>query len=261
MFITKEWCEKVNGCVTYRAAIWKCLLSGTWKGEGGGLNFYRCSFIYFYYKTEFSAHEKVHVCLCLCLNKWNSCMLIQSGQRSDSEKQMLRDWELKIASWLKTAHGFAVCQTKLIDVVQGLLRKWCLLFMVLAHSISWWYDCGGCTFPPTFRSILLLCDRQEQRGYVTNWCLTQTGISAKWCHWKSLHEGKNGTNWHYQCLLNICRDRTADVSTVRRWAVCFSRGDSESPPLVQSLQAWHAGSSSLVKMQRQLWWPCWESVL
>ena len=29
-----------------------------------------------------------------------------------------------------------------------------------------------------------------------------------------------------QCLLHVCRDQTADVSTVRQWVVCFSSGDS-----------------------------------
>jgi len=39
----------------------------------------------------------------------------------------------------------------------------------------------------------------------------------------------------HQHLLNVYRDQTLDVSTVRRWVVHFSSGDSNSgsPPLVQ----------------------------
>ena len=45
------------------------------------------------------------------------------------------------------------------------------------------------------------------------------------------HCGKNGIHWH---LLNIDRDQSVDVSTVRQWVVCFSSGDnSGSSPLVQ----------------------------
>ena len=32
----------------------------------------------------------------------------------------------------------------------------------------------------------------------------------------------------YQCLLNISGDQTMDVSTVRWWVVCFSKGDTGS---------------------------------
>jgi len=37
----------------------------------------------------------------------------------------------------------------------------------------------------------------------------------------------------HQCLVNVYRDQTVDVSHVRRWLVCFSSGDSESSPLLQ----------------------------
>jgi len=36
-----------------------------------------------------------------------------------------------------------------------------------------------------------------------------------------------------QHLLNVSRDQTVDVSTVRQWVVRFSSGDTGPPPLVQ----------------------------
>jgi len=36
-----------------------------------------------------------------------------------------------------------------------------------------------------------------------------------------------------QCLLNVCRDQTVDVSTVRQWVVRFSSGDSGSLHLMR----------------------------
>ena len=37
-------------------------------------------------------------------------------------------------------------------------------------------------------------------------------------------------HWHF---LNIYGDQTVDVSTVKWWVVCFSKGDSGSPLLVE----------------------------
>ena len=47
--------------------------------------------------------------------------------------------------------------------------------------------------------------------------------------------GKNVSLWHLSTLVNVYGDQTVDVSTVRGWEVCFSRGDSNSGscPLVQ----------------------------
>jgi len=56
------------------------------------------------------------------------------------------------------------------------------------------------------------------------------------------------TDVHHH-LLNVDGDQTVDVSTVRRWVVHFSSGDSGSSSLVQILTSGHVGScSSLAKM-------------
>ena len=69
-------------------------------------------------------------------------------------------------------------------------------FIVMACDVRvgcWWYDSRGWTFPPIFHSMLLLCDRWQQRGSLTEWCLTwkcieSKGVSLNSCMW--------GKKWH-----------------------------------------------------------------
>jgi len=82
----------------------------------------------------------------------------------------------------------------------------------------------------------------------------RSAYEAEVYHWTPSCR-KNGNNIH-QHLLNVYGDQTVDVSTVRRWVVRFSRGDSDAEDKPRSrqpcrfLQAWHAGSCSLLaKMQ------------
>jgi len=42
-----------------------------------------------------------------------------------------------------------------------------------------------------------------------------------------LHVEKFALNDIHRCLLNVHRDQTVDVSTVRQWMACFSSGDSD----------------------------------
>jgi len=46
------------------------------------------------------------------------------------------------------------------------------------------------------------------------------------CVIEFLHAEKIAPSDIYRCLLNVCGDRTVDVSTVRRWVALFSSGDS-----------------------------------
>ena len=103
--------------------------------------------------------------------------------------------------------------------------------------------------------ILLLCDRWQQGGSLTKWCLTwkclwSKGVSLNFSVWEKMAL----TDIH-RCLLNVYRDQTVDVSTVRQWMVCFSSGDSSVKDKPRSrwpyrfLQVWHTDSySSLMKM-------------
>jgi len=78
-------------------------------------------------------------------------------------------------------------------------------FMMLAHDATggcWWYGSRGWTFQPILRYVLSLCGRWQQRGSLTEWCLTwQYG----WSKIVSLNFSmqKNGTHW-YSLMLAEC---------------------------------------------------------
>ena len=48
------------------------------------------------------------------------------------------------------------------------------------------------------------------------------------CGIEFLHNEKIALTDIHQHLLNVCRDQTVDVGTVRWWVVCFSGGDNDS---------------------------------
>jgi len=77
----------------------------------------------------------------------------------------------------------------------------------------WWYVSTVWTFLPIFCYILLLQDRQQQRGSLTEWCLTWR--MKQRCGAEFLHVGEmapTDVHWH---LLNVYGDQPVDVSTVR----------------------------------------------
>jgi len=52
-------------------------------------------------------------------------------------------------------------------------------FIMLAYDIRgrcWWYGSRGWTFPATSHSVLLLCDRWQERGSLTKWRLTRKHV-------------------------------------------------------------------------------------
>ena len=104
--------------------------------------------------------------------------------------------------------------------------------MMLAHNTRggwWWYGSSGGTFPPVFHYTLLPCDRWQQRGSLTERCLTWKCIGRK-------RVELNSSTWKniapigiHQCLLNVCEDLRVDVSTVREWVVRFSNNMKDKP--------------------------------
>ena len=68
-------------------------------------------------------------------------------------------------------------------------------FIMLTHNIRdecWWYSSRGWIFPSVFHYMLLLCDRWQQRGTLTEWCLTwkciwSKGMPLKFSMWKKWH--------------------------------------------------------------------------
>ena len=55
-----------------------------------------------------------------------------------------------------------------------------------------WCGSRGWTLPPVFCSLLLLCDRWQQRGTLTQWfltwkCVWSKGVELNSCTWNKLH--------------------------------------------------------------------------
>ena len=125
----------------------------------------------------------------------------------------------------------------------------CILFLLLAAVIPihcvllrrswlcgardrcWWYGSRGWTFPPISHYMLLLCDKWQQRGSLTEWCLTGKCV---WIKGVSLNFSMQKKQYP---LTSISGDQPVNVNIVRLWVVHFSSGDSDSgsPPLVQIL--------------------------
>ena len=112
-------------------------------------------------------------------------------------------------------------------------------FMMLAHIIRggcWRYGSRGWTFLPIFCYILWPCGRWQQRSSLTKWCL-EVRIKKR-CRNEFLHVEKMALIDIHWCLLKIFGDQIVDVSAVRQWVVCSSRGDRD------------------VKGKPHSWWPC-----
>ena len=61
-------------------------------------------------------------------------------------------------------------------------------FITLAHDgrcRHWRYGSWGWTFPPIFHYIFLLCDRWQQGGSLTEWCLTWKCLWSNHVEWNS----------------------------------------------------------------------------
>ena len=116
--------------------------------------------------------------------------------------------------------------------------------------------------------ILLPCDRWQQRGSLTEKCLTWKRIMKQRCVSEFPHVEKMAHIDSHQHLLNVSGNQTVDVSTVR-W--CISAAEIATVGHLHCcrlLPAWHAGCSWWVKMWCWWWWLClkiafcsWESTL
>ena len=76
-------------------------------------------------------------------------------------------------------------------------------FITLVHDIRggcWWDDSGGWTVPPIFHYMLLLCERRQQKGSLTEWCLTWKCVSSKGVTVNISMQKKNGSLWHSSTL-------------------------------------------------------------
>ena len=146
--------------------------------------------------------------------------------------------------------------------------------MMLDHNIGgtcWLYGSKDWTFPPISCYTLLLCDRWQQRGNLVEWLLTwkcvwNKGVSLNTSMWKK---------WLPLTLTGICcthGGQPVDVSTVKQWVVCFSRGNSvlwkrnhflDRYTHLSQMSLHHEKKSScslLVKIHIYGWRLCWKAV-
>jgi len=93
--------------------------------------------------------------------------------------------------------------------------------MSIHNGRCWWYSSRGWTLPPTFHYMLLLCNRQQQRGTLMEWhlawkCVGSKGVSVNSSMWK-----KMASIGIHCCLLYGFGDQTMDGSIVRRYWCAF----------------------------------------
>ena len=139
---------------------------------------------------------------------------------------------------------------------KGCFKSNASYFIMLAHSIRgrcWWYGSRGWTFLPIFYYVLLPCDRWQQRGSLTEWCLTwkcvwSKGVSVSSSTWKKLHPltftdacwtlmetkqwvwAQRGTGgafqqrWQWVTLTGIDCFKCSMQAFVHRWWKCIADG-------------------------------------
>ena len=90
----------------------------------------------------------------------------------------------------------------------------------------WWYGSKGWIFTPVFYYSLLLCDRWQQRGQSDKITSDMEMHMKLRCRTEFLNVEKMAPTDIHQCLLNVQGDQTVDVSSMRRWLVHSSSGDS-----------------------------------
>ena len=140
---------------------------------------------------------------------------------------------------------------------KGCFKSNASYFIMLAHDVRgecWWYGYRGWTFHQ-YSVTLCCCETDDSRGAVQQMVYDMEVQMKQRCGIEILYEDKTALSDTNQCLLNVYGDQTVGVSSVRRWVVHLSSGDSdvkEKPCSGQPcwfLWVWLAGScSSVAKM-------------
>ena len=124
----------------------------------------------------------------------------------------------------------------------------------------WCYSRRGWTFTPILHNILFFVTDGSRGAVWQKWhllfkCLWSKDTSLNSSMWENM--APIDIHWH---VLNVYRDQTVDVSTVRQWMVCFSSGDSSVKDKPRSrwpyrfLQVWHTDSYSSLRKMHSWWW-------
>jgi len=94
--------------------------------------------------------------------------------------------------------GTYSCTKKILWTAPRLMSPVLLCSPTAPEVDVWWYGSRGWTVCPIFHYILLLCDRWQQRGSLTKWCLTWECIWSKVLSLNSSMRKK----WHPETFIN-----------------------------------------------------------
>ena len=127
--------------------------------------------------------------------------------------------------------------------------------------VGCWYGSRGWTFPPIFHSVLLPCDRWQQRGSLTKWRLTWKCIWSKGVELNSSLRKK----WHLLTFSDACWMCMETKQWMwAQWGVGDAFQQWRQRQCIPSASAdfdKHATTCSLmVKMHSWWWWLCWKIV-
>ena len=121
--------------------------------------------------------------------------------------RVLRPLQSSVASsnWKlmkKQQPGWPGCYSLLVlflSMYKGRSESNASYFIMLTHYIRgrcWWYSSKGWTFLPITHSMLLPCDRQQQRGTLDRMASDMEVHMKRRGGSEFFHEKKTGTRWH-----------------------------------------------------------------
>ena len=132
-------------------------------------------------------------------------------------------------------------------------------FMTLVRNVRsrcWWYGSRGWTFQPKFCSMVLPCDRWQQRGSLTQWHLTGKRVWSKAASLKSLTRKK----WHqltfFAAWWMFIETKHWEHSEVV--AGVFQAVETETGKMSHILDSSAQHSCHIIKWRASLhcWWKC-----
>ena len=147
------------------------------------------------------------------------------------------------------------------DIYEGCSESSASHFILLAHNFRggrWWYSSRGWAFSPIPHYTLLLCNRWQQRGSVTNAVWHRSTYKAKVCH--------RIPPWGKKIAPLTFIDTCWMFMETKQWMWAQWGGGWCVSAVVAAtvghlcwcrfLQAWHAGSCALLCMYSSWWWLC-----
>ena len=99
-----------------------------------------------------------------------------------------------------------------------------IMFTRYVRIRCWWYGSRNWTFPQVFHYVLLLCNRWQQRDWMTSDMEVDVDVKPR-CVTVFLYKEKMALTDISRLFLNVYGDQIVDVDAVRQWVVCFISGN------------------------------------